>query len=78
MSTEDIDKQLALNQECHVKEISVKQNASQHLKDVCQQLSAEYYKYLNIFDCFQASKLLPHCLYDYKIELTGDTTPPHS
>ena len=78
MSMKNIDKQLALDQECCAEEISVKQNASQHLKDVHQLLPAEYYKYLNVFNCSQASKLPSHCLYNHKIELMTDTTLPQS
>ena len=78
MSMKNIDKQLALDQECHVKEISIKHSGSQHLKEVHQQLPAEYHEYLNVFDRFQASKLPPHRSYDHKIKLAGDAASPQS
>ena len=75
---EDIDKQLALDQECRAEEISIKHSGSQHLEEVHQQLPAEYHKYLDVFDHSQASKLPPHRSYDHKIELAGDAAPPQS
>ena len=74
----NIDKQLTLDQECHAEKISIKHSISKHLKKICQQLSAEYHKYLNVFDCFQISKLSPHCSYNHKIELTNDTASSQS
>ena len=56
---EDIDKQLALDQKCCLEKLSLKVNASKHLEEICQKLPSEYYKYLNVFNCSQASKLLP-------------------
>ena len=78
MSMEDIDRQLALDRECHAEEISIKHSASRHLEEVRQQLPAEYHEYLDVFDHSQASQLPPHRPYDHKIELTNDAAPPQS
>ena len=78
MSMKDIDKQLTLKWECCAEKISIKHSISKHLKKICQQLSAEYHKYLNVFDCSQISKLSSHCLYNHKIELMNDTASSQS
>ena len=74
----DIDRQLTLDWECYAEKISIKQSISQYLKKICQQLSAEYHKYLNVFNRSQVSRLPPHCLYNHKIELTNDAALPQS
>lgn len=78
MSMEDIDRQLALNRECQVEEISLKDNAVQHMKDVQRQLPVKYHEYLDVFDHSQANQLPPHRLYNHKIELAGEAVPPQS
>ena len=52
ISMKNIDKQLTLDWECCAEKISIKHSISQHLKKIHQQLFFEYYKYLNVFDCF--------------------------
>ena len=69
----NIDKQLTLDWECCAEKISIKYSISQHLKKICQQLSHEYHKYFDIFNCSQISKLLSYHLYNHKIKLTDDT-----
>ena len=47
---------------------------TQNLEDIKVKLSLKYQNFLDVFDRAQADKLLSHCLYDHKIELTSDAT----
>jgi len=48
------------------------------LKEVKAKLPSKYHDYLDVFDRAMADQLLPHRLYDHKIELIDERTSPRS
>ncbi len=48
------------------------------LKEVKAKLPSKYHDYLDVFDRAMADQLPPHRLYDHKIELIDEKTPPRS
>ncbi len=47
---------------------------TQNLEDIKAKLLSKYHEFLDVFDWVQLNKLLSHCFYDHKIELTSDST----
>ena len=48
------------------------------MKEVKAKLPSEYHDYLDVFDRAMTDQLPPHRLYDHKIELIDERTPPRS
>jgi len=76
MFIEDIDRKIVYNTQCKLNVINVFSinETTQNLEDINVKLSSKYQNFLNVFDQVQANKLLSHCFYDHKIELTNDAT----
>jgi len=76
MFIEDIDREIIYNTQCELNVINVfsVDETTQNLKNIKVKLSLKYQNFLDIFNQAQANKLLSHCSYDHKIELTSDVT----
>ncbi len=79
MFIEDIDRKIVYNTQCELNVINVfsVDEMTQNLEDIKVKLSLKYQNFLDVFDQAQVNKLLSHCSYDHKIELTSDTTSSH-
>jgi len=76
MFIEDIDRKIIYNTQCELDVINVfsVDETIQNLENIKVKLSLKYQNFLDIFDRVQADKLSSYRSYDYKIELTSDTT----
>ncbi len=72
----NINKKIAYNTQCNLNALNISSinETTQNLKDIKAKLSSKYHEFLNVFDRVQLNKLLSHCFYNHKIELTSDST----
>ncbi len=72
----NINREIAYNTQCDLNALNVSSinETTQNLEDIKAKLLSKYHEFLNVFDRAQLNKLLSHCFYDHKIELTSDST----
>ncbi len=72
----NINRKITYNTQCNLNALNVSSinETTQNLKNIKAKLSLKYHKFLNVFDRAQLNKLLSHCFYNHKIELTSDST----
>ncbi len=72
----NINKEITYNTQCNLNALNVSSinETTQNLKDIKAKLSSKYHEFLDVFDRAQLNKLLSHCFYNHKIELTSDST----
>ncbi len=70
----NINKEIAYNTQCNLNTLNISSinEMTQNLKDIKAKLLLKYHEFLDVFDRVQLNKLLSHCFYDHKIELTSD------
>jgi len=75
----NINRKIAYNTQCDLNVLNVFSinETTQNLKDIKAKLLSKYHKFLDVFDRAQLNKLLSYRFYDYKIELTSDSTLSH-
>ncbi len=75
----NINKEIAYNTQCNLNALNVSSmnEMTQNLKDIKAKLLLKYHEFLDVFDRVQSNKLLSHCFYDHKIELTSDSMFSH-
>ncbi len=71
----NINRKIAYNTQCNLNVLNIFliNEMTQNLKDIKAKLLSKYHEFLNVFDRAQLNKLLSHCFYDHKIELTSDS-----
>jgi len=75
----NIDREIAYNTQCNLNALNIFfiKKTTQNLKAIKVKLSSEYHDFLDVFDRAQLNKLSLNRFYDYKIELTSDSTSSH-
>ena len=71
----NINRKITYNTQCNLNTLNISSinETTQNLKDIKAKLFLKYHEFLNVFDRAQLNKLLSHCFYDHKIELTSDS-----
>jgi len=72
----NINRKITYNTQCNLNALNVSSidETTQNLKDIKAKLLLKYHEFLDVFDRVQLNKLLSHCFYNHKIELTSDST----